>query len=189
MIDVSEIKLIDLVPSPMKNDSTIRAAAEAIDQQLHATTALIPRLAIVHHIDTLPETWVDQLAYQFHVDFYDPSLPVERKRELVHHSLAWHKRKGTPSAVEEVVSIAFSDAEVTEWWEYGGTPGYFRVSTESEVTDADALNELIRSIHSVKNVRSWLDGMIIERTKELSLRIGGVVQQVKVRTILPEGGA
>jgi len=34
-------------------------------------------------IDTEPESVIDHLAYQLHVDDYDSGLPIETKREMV----------------------------------------------------------------------------------------------------------
>jgi phage tail P2-like protein len=115
---------------------------------------MIPNLTLNKIVN---ETLIDLLAWQFHVDFYEPWLPVEIKRELVLKSLDWHYRKGTPSVVEEIVSTVFTRAKVEEWYEYGGRPYGFRIATEEQKPDAETLKKLIRAINSVKNTRSFLD--------------------------------
>ena len=161
MIDIQDIRFIDMIPPNLRGDQNVQAAAEALDQQLREVTTLIPGVAFFHQIDTLPSEWVDQLAYQWHVDFYDPDLPLNQRRELVKNSLAWHRRKGTPSAVEELMTTIFGDGIVEEWYEYGGEPGYFRVITSNFSATTEHALRFLRAVNSVKNARSWLDTVII----------------------------
>jgi phage tail P2-like protein len=106
---------------------------------------------------TIDAVLIDLLAWQFHVDFYDPKMQVEVKRDLVLKSLDWHFRKGTPSVVEDIVSTVFSKAIVQEWFEYGGLPYRFRVATAETMPDSETRSNLIRAINSVKNTRSFFD--------------------------------
>ncbi|WII39706.1 phage tail protein I [Paenibacillus thiaminolyticus] len=183
MIDIGHIKLIDLIPLNLQEDQNVRAAAEAIDNELRAVTELMPSVAILHHIDTLDEQWVDELAWQFHVDFYDPSLPLEQKRELVKNSLAWHRRKGTPSAVEELVRTIFHSGDVVEWWEYGGEPGYFRVIVTDPSATHDRAKEFLAAVNSVKNTRSWLERIEIITAEDLNLYFGNALHMGEYLTI------
>ncbi|MGG4034197.1 phage tail protein I [Paenibacillus cisolokensis] len=182
MIDIANIKLIDLIPPNLREDETIRAAAESIDQQLRAVTSLIPQVAIVHNLESLPEQWVDELAWQWSVDFYDPSLPLEQKRELVKNSLRYHKQKGTPAAVEDLISTVFGSGEVREWYEYGGQPGYFKITTSDPAATTTRAQEFLAAINSVKNARSWLEGVEISKYDEMQLRFGFPVQVGSVIT-------
>lgn len=172
MIDIGHIKLIDLIPPNLREDENVRAAAEAIDSELQAVTELMPSVAILHHIDTLDEQWIDELAWQFHVDFYDPNLPIEQKRELVKNSLAWHRRKGTPSAVAELITTIFGSGQVAEWYEYGGQPGYFKVTTSDPSATNERAREFLAAINSVKNTRSWLESIELTTVATSELYIG-----------------
>ncbi|BFH15905.1 phage tail protein I [Paenibacillus melissococcoides] len=175
MIDIGRIRLIDLIPPNLREDENVRAAAEAIDSELHAVTELMPNVAILHHIDTLDEEWVDELAWQFHVDFYDSSLPLEQKRELVKNSLAWHRRKGTPSAVAELITTIFGSGQVSEWYEYGGQPGYFRVTTSDPSATNERAQEFYRAVESVKRLSAKLEQVILESTEKLQLYHGSAI--------------
>ncbi|MGG1638238.1 phage tail protein I [Paenibacillus sp. NRS-1760] len=175
MINLSQVSLLDLLPHNLKMDKSVSAAAQAIDAELAITTAEINKLSIYTRLDSLTSEEADALAWQYHVDFYDPSLPLERKRALVINSFAWHRRKGTPSAVEELVATIFGDGEVLEWYQFGGEPGTFRVATSNnEVTDEQA-QRLIDAIGTVKNTRSHLNGIQITATDDLNLYFGYVV--------------
>jgi len=187
MIDMQTIKLIDLIPPNLRNDPNVAAAAASLDQQLHTVTDLIPGVAILHHIDTLPEQWVDELAWQWHVDFYNPDLPLDQRRELVKNSLPWHRRKGTPSAVEELIATIFGSGQVQEWFEYGGQPGDFKVLTSDPSATTDKAVEFLAAINSVKNARSWLESIEITTGGDMHLRFGFAVhigKQITARQVV-----
>lgn len=172
MINIQTVRLIDLVPPNLRSDPKVAAAAEALDSQLQAVSQAIPRAAILHNIDTLPEAWVDELAWQWRAPFYDPSLDIDQKRELVKKALGWHRRKGTPSAVEELVSVVFGSGEVQEWFEYGGEPGYFKVRTSDPTATTSRAEEFLVAINSVKNARSWLETIEITTEGTMDLYFG-----------------
>lgn len=183
MIDIGAVRLIDLIPPNLRNDVDMQAIAYAIDRQLQKVTGLIPRLSIIYYIDSLPEEWVDELAWQWHVDFYDPTLPIDQKRALVKNSLRWHKRKGTPSAVEELIATIFGSGQVVEWWEYGGEPYHFKVITSDPAATADRAKEFLAAINSVKNVRSWLDTIEITTESTMDLYFGNIVHVGEFMTV------
>jgi phage tail P2-like protein len=161
-MDLSDISILGLMPPNLAADKNIKMMAEAFDEALRGIIEKIPDVAMIPNLalnKLVNETLIDLLAWQFHVDFYEPGLPVEIKRELVLKSLDWHYRKGTPSVVEEIVSAVFSRAKIEEWYEYGGRPYRFRIATEEQPPDAEAAKKLMRAINSVKNTRSFLDNI------------------------------
>jgi phage tail P2-like protein len=161
-MDLSNISILDLMPPNLAADKNIKMMAEAFDEVLRDIIEKIPDIEIIPNLTLnkiVNEMLIDLLAWQFHVDFYEPGLPIEIKRKLVLKSLDWHYRKGTPSVVEEVVSTVFTRAKVEEWYEYGGLPYRFRIATEEDISDAETVKELMRVINSVKNTRSFLDNL------------------------------
>ncbi|MDR0663709.1 MAG: phage tail protein I [Spirochaetaceae bacterium] len=162
-MDLNNISILDLMPPNLAADNNIKLMAEAFDEVLRDIIKKIPDVDIISNLvlkQIVNETLIDILAWQFHVDFYDPGLPIEVKQELVLKSLDWHYRKGTPSVLGEIVSTVFTKAKVQEWYEYGGLPYRFRIATaEEQIPDAEAVKKLMRAINSVKNTRSFLDGL------------------------------
>lgn len=156
--DIESVSLLDILPNSILTDPQIAAAAKALDTELQAVTNATIETLHLPRFDELPETVVDLLAWQWHVDFYEPiDMDIDTKRRLVKESIAWHRMKGTPAAIEAVASVAFDTTTVKEWYEYGGKPYYFKIVTEDVTTDKDTLNSLRRAVDSVKNVRSWLE--------------------------------
>lgn len=155
---IQTVSLLDIIPPNLQDDKKIIAAAKSIDSEMQKVTAAINECIHLARIDELPEKVLDLLAWQWHVDFYEPiKIDISKKRELIKQSIAWHRMKGTPAAVENVVSAAFEKSKVEEWYEYGGKPFFFKVVTEDVTTDTEILDEMKRAINTVKNTRSWLE--------------------------------
>lgn len=185
MVDIAQIKMIDLVPSSIKDDPAIQAAAAVLDTELRKVTAAIPTTLLLPRLDELAEDIVDSLAWQFHVDFYEPGISLSQKRKLVKNAIEAHRRKGTPHAVEEVVTAILDDAVVQEWFEYGGIPYHFRVIKINGQVTAEMYPKLKKAIDIVKNTRSWLEGVSLYREMDGTVYIGGACSSLKTVTILP----
>lgn len=154
------ISLTDILPPNLLLDEKVKAAALSFDTKLTETVDEVKYCLHLPRLDELPETVLDLLAWQWHVDFYQPTdLDIDKKRELIKKSIAWHRMKGTPAAVEAVVSAAFEKSEVKEWFEYGGEPYHFKIITENVTTDVQELSSIKDAINTVKNTRSWLDAI------------------------------
>jgi len=163
MINLDVLSLLDILPDRI-TDEYIKALVYAIDPELQEITAAIQEAIIMTRIKELSETLVDLLAWQLHVDFYEPlGLDLCKKRALVENSLIWHRYKGTKYAVEDIVrTIFFEEFRVEEWYEYGGRPFFFRVRIRSSPLCGEELDIVIAAINATKNERSWLDYIIFE---------------------------
>lgn len=164
MINIYELSLLDLLPISIKTEE-ISAVCKALDKQLTEISSRLIENIILPRIDELPENTVDLLAWQLHVDFYEPlGLDLEKKRKLVKNAIVWHKQKGTKRAVEQLVkTVFFDDFEVLEWFTYGGKPYYFRiVIKDGSIKTKEEYNLLVQAINSAKNIRSHLEKVICE---------------------------
>ncbi|CAJ1003869.1 phage tail protein I [Brevibacillus aydinogluensis] len=186
MADIYSFSLVDILPESLKSDPNVVALAESLTPEIHELSKAIPQIVLLATLDQQPEEVVDLLAWQFHVDFYSSDLPIEQKRELVKQSFANHMRKGTPWAVEQVVSTVFVDGKVTEWFEYGGEPYHFKVTTKGSIPDVNTLHSLYRAIDVVKRKSTRLEAISIERDCQTQLYVGAAMSRVKLITINPE---
>lgn len=166
MIDIQNVRFLDLLPPNLKRDPKVAAAAQAIQEELQQTTLAISKLSIFDRLNTLNDAEADEMAWQLHVDFYDATLPIEQKRELVKNAIRFHRRKGTPAAVEELIAILFGTGAVEEWFEYGGEPGYFRVRTSDPSATNERAQEFVQAVDSVKRLSAHLEAVILEETIE-----------------------
>lgn len=174
MNELTVLNLRETLPHSIAGDLNIRGLSEAAAAQLIDVANKANLILILPNLSHLPEAVVDQLAWHFSVDFYDVSLPRETKEALIYQSIAWHRRKGTVKVVEEIVSAVHARGRIIENWNYGGQPYHFKIIVEGEpIQDPSVLTSLIQAIDSVKNVRSWLDGIEYERGIELDMFYGG----------------
>lgn len=165
-------RIADSLP-PSLNKPTLQWVAKAIDEALHELDRDMFRVLIYPEIEGLPGGIVDFLAVQLHVDFYDYTLPLAKRRVLVKNSIRWHMKKGTKAVVEEVIRAIFNSGIVEEWFEYGGRPYCFRCSLlnpDTPLTE-DQIRQCLRAIDTVKNVRSWLDELGFERPVDITGKV------------------
>jgi phage tail P2-like protein len=159
-VDLPDVSIIPLLPPNLANDKSVRMMCEAFDSELRRLIADIPDIEIIPNLARKQITdnlLLDLLAWQFHCDFYSSDFSTEQKQNVILKSLDWHTRKGTLSVIEEIVSTVFSKSMIQEWFDYGGLPYRFRISTEELLPDMASRKNLIRVITSVKNIRSWLE--------------------------------
>lgn len=64
---------------------------------------------------TCPEALLPWLAWALSVDFWDDAWPLDYRRATVAGSIAWHRKKGTPWAVEQALAaIGYPDSRLIE---------------------------------------------------------------------------
>jgi phage tail P2-like protein len=176
MADYKTLGIADSAPPSIKQDPRIVAVLEALDRELKGIHGQKGYLYIIRRLDELPEEIVDLLAWQWHVDFWEASLPVEIKRQLVKNSIPWHRKKGTAGVVKEMAATVLGEATVEEWFQYGGEPYFFRIRTGDNIRDGKVFERLIKIVNAVKNVRSWLEKITVESRYPLNLHWGAAVR-------------
>ena len=164
MLKLQDESLQQILPPSIAYDKTVQNIVQAINEKLLLIDRQTELILLLPRLDELSETLVDELAWQYHVDFYDYTADIDKKRALVRNAIAWHRYKGTPAAVEEVCTAVFKSARVFEWFQYGGEPYHFQVRLiEEGVPDEKVIDNLERAIKVTKNTRSWLDGLSFYR--------------------------
>lgn len=159
--DIFTVNFADYLPGALKQDTKIRAIAEAVTKEALEVSGEIENVLIYSRIDELPELLIDILAYDMHVDWYDYSFPLKIKRNILKGSVKVHKKMGTKYAVENVLQDVYRTAAVEEWFEYGGKPYTFRINVD--VAEWGLTEETSREIEGkmkfYKNLRSHCDGI------------------------------
>lgn len=157
--DLGEVLLKDIVPYSIANDINIQSMCEALDPPLRAVAAATNLTLLLSRIDNLSEEMLDMLAWQYHVDIYEPeALPVEQKRAIVKNALLVHRYKGTRWAIRQtLLDLGFSDVYFFEWWEMKTAPHTFALKVYP-------LNEALmpkvrRAVYAAKPVRSYMTGL------------------------------
>lgn len=167
-----EYRIADRLPESLNRDN-VRELAKVIDEKMAELNRMSELVSIYPRIDGLSSNLIDALAIQFHVDYYDRTLPLDTRRAIVRSSMRWHLRKGTKGVVQEMVQTIFDSGVVHEWYEYGGDPYYFRVDLISNIRITPSnLDAIVKAINMVKNVRSWLEQLGFQRQTKVIVYSG-----------------
>lgn len=161
--NLPSISMIDILPPNLCDDKNIVAAAKSIDAINQYSASKLPNGVLVSNIDQLTDNILNVMAWQWHLENFDANWPEKTKRGAIKQSLIWHRKKGTKAIVQDVIDKLFAKCMIEEWYEYNGKPYMFRLkgSLDDIKTIAPKKNEIIHTINSVKNVRSWLDYIVL----------------------------
>ena len=123
MLNLDDTAIIkQTLPDSIAPDQKVRDICDSIQPHFDKFHADIMKVLLLPNLDKLSEALVDELAWQYHVDFYRDNYPIETKRKLVRTAIERHRLKGTPVAVEEIVRTVYQDAVVEEWFEWDDCP-------------------------------------------------------------------
>lgn len=184
MITVQDLKLTDIVAKSTLTDKTTKWIYESIDYAIKRQKNRIMSKFFLD-IGRLNETEIDYLLWEYHVDYVGENTTIENKRKLVKMAVVAHFNKGTLGSVKTICKILFGNAEIKEWFEYGGKPGYFKISTLGELKDEKDYLKVLDVVNEYKNERSWLEALTFERSENFGKYIG-IFSEKQIINILNE---
>ena len=164
------------------------------DERTGALYELIDRLGnidltplLIYIIDNVDSSALPHLAEQFHIteEGWEFAKTEQEKRELIKKAIEAHKHKGTLYAIKQIFNALGLDAEVWEWFEYGGQPYRFKLMLKSVVQDEDTYRKLVELVNKWKNERSWLDSIGIHREYSHNVYHATLVAKDGKRYIIP----
>ena len=71
MLELKDDSLQQILPSSIASDKTVQDIAKAISAKLQLINRQTELILLLPRLDELSETLIDELAWQYHVDFYD----------------------------------------------------------------------------------------------------------------------
>ena len=173
MIKFKDGQITDLLPPNMAKNVEMQCVSYALQKQVQKIMALADQTRTVAMIDQLPESILDILATELRTPYYQESMGLKTKRNIIKRTLLWHTKAGTPSAVSELIEIVFGEGGVVEWFDYDEppyTPGTFDIVTNAQMTEEIA-EYFLTIIRRVKNTRSHIRRILINRTMEMDERV------------------
>lgn len=183
-----QARITDGLPRVLARQEWVIALSEALGLALGKTLDYTDESQIYTRLDTAPETVLDVLAVDWKIDWYDTELTVEQKRRIVKTALTVRRLMGTAAAVKLQVHAIYPEATVTEWFQYDGRPGCFRVSLPlpKEGITAAEYRRLRTGILTTKNERSHLDVIDIQHECEAMVITGGCCSMSQIIEVWPE---
>lgn len=163
MIKYKDSEIIQILPESLRHKEEVKAISYAINRAIQKLIAYSERVCVYAAIDELPEKILDVLAVELRTQYYEPDMTLETKRSIVKKTLLWYHHAGTPSAVREMIEAVFGIGEIEEWFEYGGKPYFFKIITDTALTE-DIMERFAKIIGKVKNTRSHLEAIELIRS-------------------------
>ena len=148
-------------PVALREDTSIAALADAVAGVLAERREEIDRLRIYSAVDQLEEPLLDILAHDFKVDWWNPNYSLAEKRRTLKGSWQVHKTLGTKAAVVTAVAAVYPDAQVLEWFEYGGRPHYFKLLLGTHPSTEEK-RQILSAVEMVKRKSQWLDKLVYQ---------------------------
>ena len=172
---------LDLLPSnALPSERVLSLAAQFSDDILPEDIKKLRRP------QEAPAAFLPFLAWGLHVDFWRDDMPGRAKRNLIAGAFEWHRLEGTFGAIRRICTVVFGETRVLPWYEYGGEPYGFKVSTEGRMGTIEDWEALRKAIWFAQALRDWLDGIDIYRKSKLELHHGMATFQSGVHEIRPE---
>lgn len=160
-----------LLPKFMRSDEADTALAHAMDVLLADPANKAKILRKWDQIENMNDAQLDEMAWEFNIDWWDSSFSLETKRSVIKTCYRVHEKRGTKWAVEELITSAFGMGKVTEWFEYGGDPYWFKIQTSATLTKNGMLY-FLNMIDKVKNARSHVEIIEVTRTIDQPMHAG-----------------
>lgn len=172
MIKLEDASITKVLPKVISNSAEVQAIDYALGKQIKKIIKVSERTRIWSGMKTLSSKMLDIMAIELRTHYYDEKLPIEVKRKLVINTMYRYQKAGTPAIVEELLSIIFGNGELHEWFEYGGEPHHFKVSTQSSLAVGEKADDFLRLVESIKRKSSHLDTVEIVDTGKQRFYIG-----------------
>ena len=160
MNNIKNSDFLSTFPPALKKNETFLALGKLIAEELHTTAQDTEKNIIYANIDSLAESWLDILAYDLHVDWYNYDYPIEAKRAIIKDSVKVHQKLGTKAAVEMALGGIHPLSEIEEWFDYGGNPYRFRIVLDTTKSRVQAdYDEIVKTVDIYKRLTAHLDGL------------------------------
>lgn len=183
MIKFTEGGLIDIWP---EKDPEIQALSYALQQQFKKLKFYADKTQCYSDVDDLSEDILDYFAVEMRSMYYDQSMEIEKKRDIIKNTIKWYTYAGTADTVADMVSVIFGAGQIVEWFNYDEppyTPGTFDIITSARLT-ADIIEQLNAMIQKAKNVRSHIRRVTIVRDVHSSMHLAAFQTAVQECTVL-----
>lgn len=152
------VEIERFVPRFLMRDKNSYALAKAIEAGLNAMNRTVEKgLSCLSDIETMPEWRLDELAWEYCVDWCDREAAISEKRKLIAGAVETYTRLGTVYAVKNAVETIFGSGRIEEWFQYEGSPYHFRIFADSAQMSGSGSQKLKSLVGKIKNLRSVLD--------------------------------
>ncbi|MBD5469202.1 MAG: phage tail protein I [Lachnospiraceae bacterium] len=178
-------KMLKLLPIWMRDDEANIALSSAMDDLIKAPGERVKAPRVWDQLEHLTDEELDETAWELGIDWWVSSWERDQKIRTIKMAGAIMEKRGTKWAVKQLAIAAFGMGEVTEWFEYGGEPFYFKILTNATLTP-DGIAQILAMIARVKNARSHIETISV--TRQIDQRLfAGCATQSHISNVILEG--
>lgn len=177
MINLRNAELTDSLPEIVGRQPWAKAISYAVSQLIYRLLDMADVTRSFSAVDEIKRHDIlDALAVDLLVVQYDTNYDIETKRKLIKYALQYWATAGTKKATEDVLKKILNDGFITEWYEYGGDPGYFKVNlSNNEITTNDII-KFKGVAENVKRLSAWLDKVVLDMVNDPQTQRVGFIE-------------
>lgn len=184
-IKISDLTLRQLMPPSLLQDETVAALCDAFQIEIDQIIPEIINVLFLPRVDELSGVILEHLAWGLNIDADEGWLLADtdaKKRDLIKNAVAIQRNKGTKYAVKKALEVVGLTGTISEWFEYGGDPYWFKIVIDgTQEFTPEQLELLDRYVIRNKNARSWvLVEVLSARQSDMRMALAGVESSVVV---------
>lgn len=143
---------------PNFQNAEIEALGCAVDRQMKKLLHFVSGISVWSDMDAVSPKYYDYMAASLRAPYYSSEYDEKTKLGILKKTLQTYMFAGTVSAVEEMLSEIFLDAEFVPWFQYGGEPFHFKIRLPAEPSD-EMIQKFLTILKRIKSQRSIIDSM------------------------------
>lgn len=172
-MNISETKLLDLLPECMRQDRIIKGFSAAWGYVQGKITAVLPLVNLFDNLELLTESQLDQIAEAMQIPWYNTEYTVEKKINLIRHFEQVCFKLGTIGSIQNVAEGVYGEAEVEDWYEYEGREWGFKIFVDyGDYTTVEALARLTRMVRDIRPAKSTLSPVEFLKYTDVGVTVG-----------------
>lgn len=176
MIRLKDARITDGIPSILRKKPEVQALSYAISKiRSKEIWTRISKLQIYANVDVADEEVLDAMAQELQVPAYRQSYAITIKRQLIKDAMPYWTTAGCAKVVEDLCKTIFGDAEVLEWWSFGGAPGTYKVKTTNPAVGAEEVEQFKKVAESIKRLSQHLINIDLELSVTGNLYAAGFI--------------
>lgn len=157
---VSELDFVRLLPFFMQDDEAVISLSNAVNHLIGEPGKRLSTIRTWDRIEELNDPECDEMAWELDIDWYDSTAGLDEKRKIIASAQKTKSKRGTKWAIEQILQAYFGGGRVEEWYEYGGEPYHFRVTTEYALTSQEIVDSFRSAAEAAKRASAHLDSII-----------------------------
>jgi phage tail P2-like protein len=164
------------VPKFIEADVNGHALSSAIQAGLSRFRAdVLAAYNMLYDPDSMPEWRLDDMAWEWNMTWYDFSMTVDIKREMVKRAQAISRGIGTPGLLKYMMEAVFETVNILEWTDYDGEPYHFMVEVGgNRAGDMEAWAQ--RIVEIFKPLSRVFDGFLVQTTNTAPVFVGAALE-------------